>query len=107
MWLCTQIGFFSIVQKGGHHHVRARVRKDLEQLLEAAKLQAVEIHESPDADYRWRILVDPLELGTIFGALAATIDYPNFKSRIHSRPDQVEKARAYGSLWSNLAGLQR
>ncbi len=107
MWLCTQIGFFSIVQKGGHHHVRARVRNDLEQLLEASGLKGFEIHDSPSADYRWRVLIQPAQLAAIFEALARSIDYSNFKSRIHARPDQAEKARAYGRLWGDLADLQR
>lgn len=106
MWLCTQLGFFSIVQKDGSHHVRARLRKDLENLVSAADLAGVKIHESPRADYRWRILVHPPELAAIFGALARSIDYPNFKSRIHELPDQVDKLRGYGRLWGDLASLQ-
>jgi hypothetical protein len=100
-------GFFSIVQKGGAHHVRARVRQDLEQLVSAAGLEGIEIQEWPEADYRWRILVQPPQVATIFQALAGTIDYSNFKSRIHARPDQADKARAYGRLWGDLLGLQQ
>jgi hypothetical protein len=36
MWLCTQLGFFSIVRKEPDtFHIRARCREDLEQLAKA------------------------------------------------------------------------
>lgn len=105
MWICSQLGFFSIVRKGGTYHVRARVRGDLENLLEAAGLD-LEIHQSPDADYRWRILVTESQLATLMATFGDSVDYPNFKSRIHSRPDQVDKAPAYGNLWADLYQLQ-
>lgn len=53
MWLCTQFGFFSIVQKKpGEFHVRARVRRDLENLAGLGG-SAWEIIETADADYRF------------------------------------------------------
>jgi hypothetical protein len=37
MWLCTQLGFFSIVRKEPDtFHIRARCREDLNQLAQAA-----------------------------------------------------------------------
>ncbi len=37
MWLCTQLGFFSIVRKEPDmFHIRARCREDLDQLAQAA-----------------------------------------------------------------------
>lgn len=106
MWICSQLGFFSIVSKGGRYHVRARVRGDLANLLGAAGCD-LEIHRSPDADYRWRILVTEPQLATLMATLGDSVDYPNFKRRIHDRPDQAEKSRAYGNLWSDLYRLQR
>jgi len=39
MWLMTKHGFYSIVQKNpGEFHIRARVRKDLENLVERVPL---------------------------------------------------------------------
>ena len=62
MWLCTQIGFFSVVRKSADvYHIRARVRRDLENLkgMMAVDLGATlpDIQEWPAADYRWRIIV--------------------------------------------------
>jgi hypothetical protein len=40
MWLCTKLGFFSIMKKGnpGEWQIRARIKRDLDNLLSAAKL---------------------------------------------------------------------
>ncbi|MCC6352322.1 MAG: hypothetical protein IT577_00470 [Verrucomicrobiae bacterium] len=106
MWLCTQFGFFSIVQKRpGEFHVRARVRRDLENLAGLGG-SAWEIIETADADYRFRIVVDQRAVAAILAQLAERIDYANFKGRIHSLPDQAEKGPAYGKLWGNLLALQ-
>lgn len=106
MWLCTQYGFFSIVQKqAGQFHVRARCRKDLENLLALTGLN-FPIHHSTDGDYAWRIVVWQEEVSTIMAAFSATINYPNFKSRIQERPDQNGKLSAYANLWSQMINYQ-
>ena len=39
MWICSQLGFFSIVRKTpGEFHIRARLRRDLVNLCEAVSL---------------------------------------------------------------------
>ena len=105
MWLMTQHGFFSIVKKDDAIHVRARVRGDLENLKRAARLR-LPVHESPSADYRWRLLVDAAGLRAILATLADTLDYPNFKERIARRPDQRDKRGPYHGVWARLAMLQ-
>jgi hypothetical protein len=105
MWIATKHGFYSIVQKsGGLFHVRGRVRTDLENLLRLVGVQA-EIHEWPNADYRYRIIVGKCELSTIMAALALDLDYPNFKSRIACTPDQHHKLDAFHRIWGILAEL--
>ncbi len=110
MWLCTQHGFFSIVQKRpGEYHVRARVKEDLKNLCDVCEVKWWKIHRSaPPADYRWRLVVNEDDVTHIFCCLSApdNLDYDNFKGRIHELPDQCEKAGAYGQLWGNLMGLQ-
>ena len=115
MWLCTQHGFYSIVRKAGdEYHIRARKREDLENLSDliaqryprASQAHAWKIHRSVPADYRWRMVVTARALGYVFAALESSIDYSNFKSRIHDRVDQREKSQAYGSLWADLYRLQ-
>ncbi len=105
MWLATKHGFYSIVKKqSGQFHVRARVRRDLVNLVRLLE-ENFEILEWPSADYRYRILVDQRDLGAIMAALALSLDYPNFKSQIARTRDQQPKLAAFHEVWAILAGL--
>ena len=106
MWLATQHGFFSIVQKpAGQFHVRTRCKQDLENLIALVGLEG-RLHNTTDGDYAWRIVVGQKEVARIMAALATTIDYPNFKGRIHDKPDQQDKLPAYSRLWSQMLAYQ-
>ena len=105
MWIATKHGFYSIVQKAPtNFHIRARVRRDLENLL---KLTATdwEILEWPLADYRYRVIVERKDFVEVMGALALDLDYPNFKSQIAKTPDQRAKLDAFHQIWALLAQL--
>lgn len=106
MWIASKIGFFSIVTKDGHLHVRARLRRDLENLLALPGFPQASIESWPHADYRWRIRLDLGAAGVVLGALAETVDYPNFKSEVACRPDQRGKLSAYHHLWHELLAIQ-
>jgi hypothetical protein len=106
MWLATQHGFYSIVQKpAGQFHVRTRCKQDLENLIALAAIDAP-MHHTTDGDYAWRTIVGQAEVNAIMAALATSIDYPNFKSRIHETPDQEDKLPAYSRLWSQMLTYQ-
>ena len=106
MWLATKHGFYSIIQKGqGVYYVRARVRQDLENLLEASGLTS-EVHAWPTADYRYRIIIGSEELLRVVVALTATLDYSNFKGCVAQQPDQRNKLGAYHEIWGTMAALQ-
>jgi hypothetical protein len=112
MWIASKLGFYSIVQKtAGEWHVRARLRADLVNLVNAVYREPAAVVETieewPTADYRWRILVtDAGELAGIFAALGDSVDYPNFKAEVGRRPDQTAKLPAYHALWASLHTLQ-
>ncbi|MBL9174133.1 MAG: hypothetical protein JNL10_11405 [Verrucomicrobiales bacterium] len=106
MWIASKVGFFSLVTKDGHLHVRARLRRDLENLLALPGIPQAAIESWPQADYRWRVRLDPGAAGAVLGALSGTIDYPNFKSEVARRPDQRAKLPAYHDLWHGLFELQ-
>ena len=104
MWLCTDLGFFSVVRKGANqYHIRARVRRDLENLKTALAVDLSahlpDIQRWPTADYRWRVVVTFESWAFIGNYLIRAISYDNFKSRISSLPDQRHKLRAYHELW--------
>lgn len=103
MWLCTQHGFFSVVQKkAGEYHVRARVRQDLVNLVDLVTTwppDDAKIIETRDADYRFRIVVGPTMLQDVMWAMAWNLDYENFKGRIALLPDQRDKSVGYHRMW--------
>jgi hypothetical protein len=106
MWLATQYGFYSIVQKpAGQFHVRTRCKQDLENLIALAGIDA-SMHHTTAGDYAWRIVVGQKEVGAIMTALATSIDYSNFKDRIHDTPGQEDKLPAYSRLWSQMLAYQ-
>ena len=116
MWIATKIGFYSIVlrpEKEGSaekvFHLRARTGADIDaaiSLLEPVLKRPLPLFETPDVDYHWRIILRVGELGPALAALAATVDYPNFKDQIHASPTQADKLNAYSDLWSALYDLQ-
>ena len=112
MWIASKIGFFSIVahrDQPGTVMIRARIKGDLENLL--AALWDLEdpqppIVDTPQADYRFRIIVSQPHAVSLVSRLAASIDYSNLKETVADQPDQRDKLPAYSSLWGNLRRLQ-
>ncbi|MCE0496924.1 MAG: hypothetical protein LV481_03140 [Methylacidiphilales bacterium] len=107
MWICSKLGFFSIVKKGEPHtwQIRAHCKHDLEGLLAALSLDK-EVLSTPQADYAFRILVNHQELERAFAALGDSIDYPNFKGCIGALSDQRDKLPAYHAFWRGMAEVQ-
>ncbi len=107
MWLMTDFGFFSIVQKEGEQNltVRARVKQDLLNLKERylPGLQAIE--ETQYADYRYRVRVPREVFAEALRDIALDIDYPNFKNSVARRQGKA-RALAYEDVWQRLYGLQ-
>ena len=98
MWIFSQDGFYSIVQKGEGFHVRARRKQDLFNVgLTPAKSYA-------GSDYPWRaVLTDRAELLKLIEQLGNSVKYPNFKERIGQRPDQQHRIGAYHKIWALMA----
>jgi hypothetical protein len=104
MWLMTKHGFYSIVQKKpGEFHIRARVRKDLENLVQRVPLAGAKILDTKSADYAFRIIVGKGEVLSVMEFLGETLDYSNFKSKIARTPEQEQKHDVYADVWSLLS----
>lgn len=106
MWICSKYGFYSVVQKQGQVQIRARVRRDLENLLQATASR-LQIIETPKADYRFRIICSRRQWKAIGAHLVDIVDYPNFKSHIAQTADQANKHYAYGIFWKSMYMLQQ
>ena len=108
MWLFTSFGFFSVVARRDRADlvlVRARCRADLEALRER-HLPDLELHENAGSDYRWRAFVTREDWERTAAAVAAAIDYPNFKDAIAERQG-YERAELYHDVWDVMYRLQR
>jgi hypothetical protein len=107
MWVCSKLGFFSIVKKGRPDtwQVRARSESDLQLLVNAATLNT-DILSTPTSDYAYRIVVDTEDLSRVFAVLVYSIDYPNFKSCLETVPQQQDKLGAYHEFWAKMRKLQ-
>jgi hypothetical protein len=106
MWIFTPIGFFSAVTLRDTDAlvVRARALSDLEALRDHV-LPDIEIHETPERDYRWRATVSRDDWEQAVAQLARAIDYPNFKSEV-ARRQGADRAHRYGEVWSVMYDLQ-
>lgn len=101
MWLFTRHGFYSLTRSAdepGKLQVRARVRRDLENLQSLTGL-AGSILETPVADYRWRWIVTPADAEAITCRLTHDITYSNFKSTVAKQPDQSTKLAGLHDIW--------
>jgi hypothetical protein len=92
MWIFSKHGFYSVTRSRtvkGFMQVRARCRGDLENLKREFALTG-QIIETPEADYRWRIMCRPTTWEMLALKLAQDVDYSNFKASVgddqHDKP---------------------
>lgn len=113
MWLFTVRGFFSVVidnQHEGRMLIRARCRADIFNLYNdhhEALSSMTRPASDPTRDYRWRLSVSREEWLILATRLADAVNYSNFKSACHKRPDQDSKAGALLHVWGIMSDLQR
>ena len=107
MWILTPSGFFSVVQKEGDAllSVRARVRTDLEELMQSYLPNILPIQEGGHTDYPYRIFVDHSTWAAALTRIARDIDYPNFKRAVKSNQGPI-RSKIYGNVWRELYALQ-
>jgi hypothetical protein len=108
MWIMTQHGFYSIVasreQKG--FLIRSRELQDIENALDIIGDEDLHVVRTPQADYRFRLIVSKEQLQRFMQHILSHIDYPNFKERIHKKKDQKNKEEAYLAVWATMYQLQ-
>jgi hypothetical protein len=110
MWLATEKGFYSIVEKRsdverGTLTIRGRVRQDLEN-LRALIPELSDIQEDAKADYRFRVTASRESIATAVAGMVRTLSYPNFKDRI-AEVQGDERAAIYHGVWSAFRRLQQ
>ena len=89
--------------------IRARCEKDTKNLYDRYRKVCPSMRKptSDDTrDYRWRLSISKRDWVKLAAELASEVDYPNFKSAVHDRPDQDNKGRPYLEIWSIMHALQ-
>lgn len=103
MWLFTNFGFFSVVQKLGTSHltVRARVRADLDCLRERYLPELGPSQAKGGTDYRWRANISHAKFAAGLSQIVMDLHYANYKSEVGARQGK-ERAHRYGKVWEVL-----
>jgi hypothetical protein len=122
MWLFTKYGFYSVVcarQGDGRHGrpvdsdrlmVRCRMRSQLEALQRRFPdlLGDLQIHESPDTDYAYRLFVEKSIWSQVLVGLNEELDFDNFKSAVaRCQEPNAAYEQALHEVWSVMHRLQR
>ena len=110
MWLFTNIGFYSIVEKPDDKQedtltVRARVKADLENLRDKYLPQLGLITEDAGTDYKYRAKAARQALASALSQIILDIDYSNFKNSVAEKQGAA-RSKLYHGLWDVLYGLQ-
>lgn len=109
MWLITNEGFFSVVQKPDDIGkdtltVRARVSADLKNLKKRLPDMG-EITTSKYSDYRYRAKAPREQLAAAIEQMVRDIHYSNFKDEVAYKQGQG-RADLYHDVWYSLYELQ-
>lgn len=122
MWIASVHGFFSVAcarqgngAKGNPPDpnrlmVRARVKSHLNALKERfpKELGGCKMHESPFADYRYRIFVSKEVWKEVAAKLVEEIDYDNFKDAVALKQGNEDASYAFAlhKTWAVMQRLQ-
>ncbi len=107
MWLFTNFGFFSIVQKPGTDWltIRARVRGDLDNLRDRYLPNLSATQAKGGTDYPWRATIPHAEFAAALGRIVMDLNYDNFKNEVAARQGKA-RAQRYGKVWSALYDME-
>ena len=107
MWLFTNFGYFSVVQKPGATDltVRTRVKSDLEALRAQYLPELGPTLGKAGSDYPWRATVPPQALAAAMVKIVMDVNYPNFKNEVAARQGKGRATR-YHKVWDALYGMQ-
>lgn len=110
MWLITNFGFFSVVEKSGDKTagrltVRARVKADLETLRARYLPELGEITANAGTDYKYRAPVARSALAQAVSRIVEEIDYSNFKNSV-AKTQGHDRSHVYSQVWDVLYQLQ-
>jgi hypothetical protein len=110
MWLLTNFGFFSIVQKpddelAGTLTVRSRATSDLEAMRQKYLPSMGSVVADAGSDYKYRTKVPREALAAAMLQIVMDLNYDNFKDSV-AKTQGHERAHLYHQVWDVLYHLQ-
>ena len=105
MWLFTETGFLSAVQKDlSKPELTVRAR-DLESLADLVDKYDLKVVKTPMADYPYRVEVRKEQFAEWVSNEINLISYSNFKDQVSLTRDS-KFAKLLGSVWSTMLGAE-
>ena len=107
MWLFTNIGFFSVVQKSQTNFltIRARVASDLDSLRQKY-LPGLSITTTKGGtDYPYRATISHAEFAAGLARMGEAINYSNFKNEVAKKMGS-RRSHAYHKVWDAMFELE-
>jgi hypothetical protein len=105
MWIFTQTGFVSAVRHYSEPDVIVVRARDSESLETLATSAGVPIQKSPVNDYPYRVHVTEKIFSSWLLANVSSLDYTNFKDRVHdTRGDHF--AAALMGVWETMHNVE-
>jgi len=107
MWIFTDAGFFSIVQKRGTDFltVRARAAADLDLLRQRHMPGLSATKSTPHNDYPFRATISHQDFAAGLASAAQSLHYDNFKNHV-ARTMGYEREAVYHNVWAAMLDLQ-
>jgi hypothetical protein len=107
MWLFTNIGFFSVVQKPKTNFltIRARVGSDLDNLREKYMALLSSSTEKGGSDYPHRATISHVDFAAGLAKMGQDIHYDNFKNEV-ARKMGHKRSHVYHKVWQDLLELE-
>lgn len=107
MWIMTTVGFFSVIENTNKDYltVRARVRKDLDDLRDHYMPELHVTHETPEKDYPFRAYIRREFFSDGIAKAAKDINYSNFKNAV-KRWQGKQRESVYSKVWGILLELE-
>lgn len=110
MWLITNFGFFSVVEKPddknkGTLTVRSRVKSDLDLLRDRYLPGMTKVLVNAGSDYKYRAKVSRDDLAIAASEMIRDIDYGNFKNSV-GKIQGKDRVGVYHKIWDVLYALQ-
>lgn len=99
MWIFTETGFLSAVQKGPESSILTVRARDKESISDLASNYNLKVVRTPMADYPYRVEIDKADFANWVSKEVQLIEYSNFKNQVAATRGH-KFAKLLGSVWS-------